>query len=224
MATNVTGKEDGFEQLSQRLYTAVISDALDALGSTEHCMSHQIRPAVTLERPLIGRAATAHSVSVEAPPERPYEVLLEAMDQLMPGQVWVVAAGGEPRSAIFGGLLATAARARGAIGCIVDGAVRDTRELKRLGFPTFATGYSPADSYGRDEVVAYGQPVLCGGVEVSPGDLVVADSDGVVVVPQALEQPVIERALAKIDGEGRMREELADGLRAADAFAKYGIL
>jgi 4-hydroxy-4-methyl-2-oxoglutarate aldolase len=212
------------KELAARLYSAVISDALDAAGSSGHCMGAQIRPTVPLERPLIGRAATARSIAVEGPPERPYATLLEAMDCLDAGQVWVVAAGSEPRSAIFGGLLATAARARGAIGCVIDGAVRDTHELRRLAFPTFATGCSPADSYGRDEVVEHGGPVRCGGVLVCPGDLVVADDDGVVVVPRALEDEVIERALAKVEGEGRMREELADGLRAADAFAKYGIL
>jgi 4-hydroxy-4-methyl-2-oxoglutarate aldolase len=212
------------EELAERLYSAVISDALDAAGSPGCCMSSRIRPTVPLMGPLVGRAATARSIEVEEPPERPYGTLLEAMDHLSAGEIWIVAAGGEPRSAIFGGLLATAARARRAIGCVVDGAIRDSRELRRLAFPTFATGYSPADSYGRDEVVEHGRPVTCGGVLVCPGDLVVADDDGVVVVPRSLEDEVIERALAKIEGEGRMREELADGLRAADAFAKYGIL
>ncbi len=224
MSGNVSGKEDRYRELGGRLYSAVISDALDALGFPDHCMSHRIRPTVAPEQTLIGRAATARSVSVEALPERPYGVLLDAMDCLTPGQVWVVASGGEPRSAIFGGLLATAARARGAIGCIVDGAVRDTSELERLQFPTFATGYSPADSYGRDEVIEHGEEIVCGGIRVCPGDLVFADTDGVVIVPQDLEEAVVEHALAKIDGEGRMRAELADGLSAADAFAKYGIL
>lgn len=224
MTIKETDKVQRDAELAARLYAAVVSDALDAVGSRAHCMDRRIRPAITLERPLLGRAATARSIAVDSPPEQPYETLLDAMDRLTPGQIWVVAAGGEPRSAIFGGLLATAARARGAIGCVVDGGVRDTRELERLAFPTFATGFSPADSFGRDEVVEHGEPVECGGVRVCPGDLVIADGDGVVVVPQELEAEVVERALDKVENEGDMRRELADGLRAADAFAKYGIL
>jgi 4-hydroxy-4-methyl-2-oxoglutarate aldolase len=221
-----TDLETTFEELATRLYTAVVSDALDVAGSTGQVLAPRIRPVGPLRRPLIGRAATARAVRVDAAPERPYSTLLESMDRLAPGQVWIVATDGdgEVRSAIFGGLLATAARARGAIGCIVDGAVRDSRELERLEFPTFATGFCPADSFGRDEVVEHGRPIRCGGVEIQPGDLVVADHDGAVVVPSQLESEVIERALAKVEGERDMRDELAAGLPAGEAFAKYGIL
>lgn len=224
MSTESSRTRDQLDQLAGRLYAAAISDALDALGSTEHVLRPQIRPVVALPRPLIGRAATASAVPVDAVPARPYSTLLEAIDLLAPGEVWVVAADGQTRSAIFGGLLATAAQARGAAGCIVDGAVRDTRELERLEFPTFATGCSPADSRGRDEVVAHGCPIRCGGVTIHPGDLIVADRDGVVVVPSALEDRAIERALAKVEGEQGMRSELANGVPVAQAFEKYGIL
>jgi 4-hydroxy-4-methyl-2-oxoglutarate aldolase len=216
----------GLDELAGRVYTAVVSDALDAFSSDRHVLSPRIRPVGDLDGTLVGRAATARAVGVEELPQRPYAVLLESMDRLAAGHVWVVASDGDGavRSAIFGGLLATAARARGAIGCIVDGAVRDTRELRRLRFPTFATGFSPADSKGRDEVVEHSCPVRCGDVDVYPGDMIVADHDGVVVVPQELEERVLERALAKAEGEGGMKKELAAGLPAADAFAKYGIL
>lgn len=223
MATEVTRT---LEELTTRLYAAVVSDALDLVGSTEQVLASRIRPVGRLRSPLVGRAATARAVQVDTAPEHPYSTLLQAMDRLAPGNVWVVASDGdgEVRSAIFGGLLATAARARGAVGCVVDGAVRDSRELEQLEFPTFAAGYSPADSFGRDEVVEHGGPIRCGGVEIHPGELVVADHDGVVVVPSQLESQVIEQALAKVDGERDMRGELAAGLPAAEAFAKYGIL
>lgn len=217
---------EALAQLATRLYSAVVSDALDGAGSIDHIMAPRIGPIGPLSRPVIGRAATARAVEVDAPPRRPYGALLEAMDLLEPGHVLVVAGDGEraARSAVFGGLLATAARARGAVGCIVDGAVRDSRELVRLEFPTFATGCSPADSHGRDEVVEHGLPVRCGGVTVHPGDLVVADHDGIVVVPSEIESLVLERALAKVEGEGEMRSDLAGGMSVAEAFAKYGIL
>lgn len=223
----MTESTENLGELAERLYTAVVADALDLAGSRESILAPRIRPVAGITGlPVVGRAATARAVEVDAEPEHPYRTLLEAMDELKPGDVWVVAteAEGEVRSAIFGGLLATAARARGAVACIVDGAVRDTRELERLQFPTFATGFSPADSFGRDEVLEFGTPVVCGGVEVRPGDLVVADHDGVVVVPRHLAREVIEQALAKVDRERDMRGDLAGGMRAAEAFAKYGIL
>lgn len=219
-----TRNDGDVQALATRLYSAVVSDALDAISCAGHVLDGQIRPRIPLKHPLVGRAATARSVPVEHVPDRPYQTLLQAMDRLAPGEVWVVAAGGARRSAIFGGLLATAARARGALGCVLDGAVRDMRELERLGFPTFAIGASPADSLGRDEVVEHGVPVVCGGVRISPGDLIVADEDGVVAVPQELESRVVDYALTKVNGEGDMRRELAAGLPAAEAFARYGIL
>ncbi len=214
-------------ELTKRLYAAVVSDALDQSGSTSQVMAPRIRPVAGRDGlPIIGRAATARAVRVDAEPGRPYETLLAAMDRLQQGEIWVVATDGEGevRSAIFGGLLATAARQRGAVACVIDGAVRDTRELERLEFPTFATGFSPADSFGRDEVVEHGQPVVCGGVEVHPGQLIVADNDGIVAIPRELERVVVDKALAKIDRERDMRGELADGMPVVEAFAKYGIL
>lgn len=210
--------------LARRLYAAVVSDALDAFDATEQLLAPEIRPVVPLARPLVGRAATARSIPVDEAPKRPYATLLEAIDLLSDGEVWMIASEGAARSAIFGGLLATAASARRAAGCIVDGPVRDTRELERLAFPTFASGHSPADSYGRDEVIEHGVTIRCGGVLVSPGDLVIADRDGVAVVPAEIEDDVIDHALAKIAGEGNMRAELAAGMSATEAFAKYKIL
>lgn len=212
------------ERLAARIHAAVVSDALDACGVTNRVLNAGIRPVSTVTQPIVGRAATVRSVPAHEVPEHPYATLLEGLDRLRPGEVWVVAAGGQNRSAIFGGLLATAARARGAVGCIVDGAVRDARELEMLGFPTFATGFSPADSRGREDVVEHGGAVICGGVVVRPGELVVADHDGIVVVPQELEEAVIEFSVAKLQGEDSMRRELASGLPASTAFAKYGIL
>ncbi|MFW5834653.1 MAG: RraA family protein, partial [Pseudomonadota bacterium] len=124
----------------------------------------------------------------------------------------------------WGELLSTAARARGAAGCVTDGLVRDVRQIRRMGFPVFAGGIGPLDSKGRGMMMTRDVPVMCAGVEVHPGDLVVADVDGVVVVPRALEKAAIEAALAKADAEDRTREELKAGARLADVFARYGVL
>jgi regulator of RNase E activity RraA len=93
-----------------------------------------------------------------------------------------------------------------------------------MGFPVFHVGFHPADSLGRVEVVAHNVPVACGGVLIHPGDLVLADHDGVVAVPAAMAEEVLGRAEEKVGGENKVREALAAGMTTTAAFAKYGIL
>jgi regulator of RNase E activity RraA len=106
----------------------------------------------------------------------------------------------------------------------LDGFARDSKEIMALGVPTFAKGLLPLDSFGRDEVVEVSQPVTVAGVTVHPGDLVFADLDGVVVVPSAIEDEVVERAFKKVEGEGEVRRALRGGMATAEAFQRYGIL
>jgi regulator of RNase E activity RraA len=127
-------------------------------------------------------------------------------------------------SAIFGGLLATTVQVAGGRGVIVDGYVRDAKEIEGMQMPTFTRGLSPLDSFGRDEVVEVDGPVTIAGVLVHPGDLVLADYDGIVFVPARVEGEVLEAAFLKVGGEGRVRQALRSGMSATEAFAKFGIL
>ena len=215
---------DRFDELAEKLYAAVVSDILDGLGHPGQVVRAGLRPAVSGEWTLVGRIRTARAVAVAERPERPYAQLLSLIDSMRGGDVLVMDAGGRDSSGIFGGLLATAVKAAGGRGAIIDGDTRDLRELERLGFPTLVRGSCPADSLGRDEVVETDAPIVCGGVTVTSGDLVVADQDGVVVVPQAIEQKVVELALEKVSGEDVVRRELANGMSASAAFERYGIL
>jgi 4-hydroxy-4-methyl-2-oxoglutarate aldolase len=128
------------------------------------------------------------------------------------------------RASYWGELLATAARWRGARGIVADAYTRDTLALIEMGFPTFAAGIHCADSLGRIDVDAVGVTVECGGVEVAPGDLVLGDYDGVVVIPSALAEEVIGQAEEKVEGENRVREKLAEGMPVAEAFRTYGVI
>jgi regulator of RNase E activity RraA len=107
---------------------------------------------------------------------------------------------------------------------VVDGLVRDVKKIEELGFPVFAAGIKPVDSKGRGQVIACNVPVECGGVLVRPGDLVIADYDGVVVVPSALVEEVIRRAMDKVGRENHSRAELIEGARLRDVYDKYGVL
>jgi 4-hydroxy-4-methyl-2-oxoglutarate aldolase len=112
----------------------------------------------------------------------------------------------------------------GAAGAICDGNIRDVGRLRNLGFPVFARGTIPTDINGRLEVTGPAKSITVAGVLVTAGDLVVADDDGVVVVPAAVADDVITRALEKASGESDFREAVEAGLSASDAFAKFGVL
>ena len=122
--------------------------------------------------------------------------------------------------------MTNAAIARGARGAIIDGAIRDIAQIKALRdqFMLFTKGRNPLDSKGRCLVADYNCPVECDGVRVCPGDLLFGDIDGIVVVPGALVETVVEKAFEKIAGENLVRDALRSGMLLKDAFAKYGIL
>jgi regulator of RNase E activity RraA len=121
-------------------------------------------------------------------------------------------------------LLSTAARAHGAAGAVIDGLTRDAARIMAMDFPVFAAGFSPLDSKGRLDGVSHGRPLRIGACTVRPGDWIFADIDGIVVVPVELAEEAFPRALAKVTGENRVREELARGRSAREVFAEYGIL
>ena len=211
--------------LRQKLFTAVLSDCLDSAGYRFQAMNARIRP---LDESLVlcGRARTALYMDVYDAPEgeNPYELEIQLVDDLKPDEVPVFACGVSGRIAPWGELLSTAARARGAAGTVMDGLTRDVRAIREMKFPVFAGGIGPLDSKGRGRAVAVDVPVEVGGARVCPGDLVFGDADGVVVVPQAVEQQVIAAALAKVEGENATREALARGEKLADVFKRHGIL
>lgn len=214
------------DRIRTTLSTSILSDTLDGLGARSQAMRSFVRPLHD-DFVLVGRARTGLYMPVYhvAEGENPYAVEMALVDDLGPGDVAVLACDGPTeRIGPWGELLSTAARARGAAGCVTDGLVRDVRQIRRMGFPVFAGGIGPLDSKGRGMMMTRDVPVMCAGVEVHPGDLVVADVDGVVVVPRALEKAAIEAALAKADAEDRTREELEAGARLADVFARYGVL
>src|ERR1700676_4238321 len=176
--------------VEQNLYTAVVSDSLDQGGARRQAMREYLRPVPPGCR-FAGWARTISCSDIYHIPPDPYSLEIEAVDSLLPGEVAVVGTGKSTRNAPWGELLSTAARARGARGAVVDGLVRDVRKIEALGFPVFARGIKPVDSKGRGLVGDYNVPVDCGGVLVSPGDLVFADYDGVMVIPAEVLPEVI---------------------------------
>ena len=212
-----------YEEMKQKLFSAVIADALDGCGYRDQILRHDIRPLYP-DAVAVGRALTVLSVDVYDIPDDPYKLELEAVDALKPGDVMVAQTNGTTRSSLWGELLSTAAEARGAQGAVIDGFTRDSQAIAAMEFPLFVRGIAPYDSKGRSDVIAYNTTIECGGVKVCPGDLVFGDFDGVVVVPQAVEDQVLKAAFEKAAEEKKVREALKNGMSATAAFQKYGIL
>jgi regulator of RNase E activity RraA len=212
-----------FDDALAKCHSAVIADVLDRLGRREQCLPSNVRPLLPAMR-VFGEAVTARFEAVERVADRPFELEMALTDSLREGQV-VVSHCNTPRlSAAWGGLLTAAARSRGARGVVTDGGVRDFADITAQAFPTFCAGLTPYDSLGRMDVVAIDVPIVCGGIDVHPGDLVFGDADGVVVVPASIAERVVALALEKIDGETRVRERLGAGASVADIYGEYGIL
>ena len=206
-----------------QLYSAVLADVLDGLGQRASAMPVDIRP-FKAEWRLFGRAATLTAVRVTEEPEKPYAVELECIDALKHGDVLVATTQGDRGSALWGELLSTASRAHGAVGAVIDGLTRDAAKIMEMDFPVFAAGYSPLDSKGRLDGVSHGEPIRLGDCLVRPGDVIFGDMDGIVCVPAELAEEALKRALDKVSGENRVREELAKGRSVREVFAEYGIL
>src|SRR4030042_1489422 len=151
-----------------------------------------------------------------------FTLQFRAIDSLGKDEVMVVCSNGSTRAALWGELLSTAATYRGASGAVIDGLSRDVKLIKELGFPVFCRGVRPISSKGRVVAVDYNCPVEVGGVAVHPGDLVVADLAGVVVVPRDAAEDVVQRALGVGDRETKTRDELSRGAGPGDVYKKYG--
>jgi regulator of RNase E activity RraA len=216
-------ERDMFDLMAQKLAASVISDILDALGFRDQVMRATIRPLYP-EALVVGRAMPVLYAEVFEVPEKPYQMEIEVVDSLRPDDVLVAYAPPTAKAALWGGLLSTAAKARGARGVVLEGLTRDRRQIASMNFPVFATGASPLDSKGRLRVFAYRCAIECGGVLVEPGDVVFGDADGVVVVPQDVALETVHEALNRVEAEHRTVAELKTGSLLREAFAKHGVL
>jgi regulator of RNase E activity RraA len=211
------------DRISESLYSSVLADILDSLGYRNQVMRPEVRPLHDGAK-VAGRAATMLVVEVADLPAHPYRLLMELLDSLKAGAVVVAGVQGTARAALWGELLSTHTRAHGGRGAVLDGPCRDRRRIAEMGFPVFATGCSPADSKGRLDVITIRSPIPIGGVTVADGDLVVADEDGCVVVPSAIEDDVVTQALVKVAGENTVRELLRQGASIRTVFQDHGVL
>jgi 4-hydroxy-4-methyl-2-oxoglutarate aldolase len=212
-----------FKQIEEHLNSSIISDVLGGMGVKGQDMGPDIRP-VDEDMVLVGYAATMLMADQYDYGKDTFKLQFQAIDALKEGEVMMVAGGGTERAALWGELLSTAARYRGARGVVIDGMARDIKLIIEMGFPSFARGVIPTSSKGRVIAIDQGCPVEMGGVKVHQGDLVVADLDGIVVVPKDIIDEVIKKALEVASSETLTRAELKKGAGLYDVFKKYGTI
>jgi 4-hydroxy-4-methyl-2-oxoglutarate aldolase len=212
------------EPLTAGTYSALISDALDELGLRGQVMDPALQP-LRADTVLAGIAmpAVIETTDEVLTPDSPYESEIRAVQRLQPGSVSVYGVAPGNRAAVWGELFSYAALSHGAVGAVIDGYVRDTRQLRAMGYPVFCRGASPLDTRARAHLVDAGVPAAVGGVVVHPGDFIVADSDGVVAIPSAALPDVRAFVARRREDEGGARRDLRAGLAMDAVWEKWQV-
>jgi 4-hydroxy-4-methyl-2-oxoglutarate aldolase len=220
---------DPAEEIRQR-YLAVdssnVADTLDELGFPDQGLAPEFAPYPPTAGRLAGWAFTMRGEMTPYSMDAGDKVKMEVCAQLTPGTVSVWSGRGKG-VCFFGELIAIGMQERGCVGALVDGGIRDVDWIGKLGFPVYARYRTPVQSIGRWKVVESAVPVPMPGatvaeVEVAPGDLILADADGAIVIPAAVAEQVLERAEELGTREVQIRSELAGGLSLSEALAKFG--
>lgn len=217
--------------LIRELSTAQVGDVLDQMGLRRQFLPFGIAP-LKPDMKIAGRAMPVleadyiddAGVTGAGPLGRkPFGLLLEALDDLKAGEVYV-AAGGSCRYAMFGELMSIRAKHLGAAGAICDGPVRDGSLIEAVGFPVFSRGLYAADQGPRGKVIDYRCTIEIGGVKIAPGTLMFGDVEGVLAIPREAEEEAIRRALEKSRTESKVADAIRAGMGAVEAFEKFGVL
>ena len=200
---------------------ASVSDALEQLYQKRSFMSHRIH-AIS-DGKIAGFAVTVQMDKVEGSPPAAVTPMQEVLDNGAPNSVYVMSVQDGDDIAGIGGLMATAMNARGYAGAVIEGGVRDVAYLKKIAFPVYATGIVPSTSVGHYRATG-NVPVTAGGVRVNPGDIVVADADGVVVVQKDIAAEVLVKAQALDQTEHSMYGYIEKLRSLQEAVKRFGRL
>ncbi|MBC7926095.1 MAG: RraA family protein [Bryobacteraceae bacterium] len=203
------------------LEVASVADAIEQLYRQRAHMSHDMRPVFKTK--FAGPAVTVQMKKEEhSEGSKVSQGMLDAIDAAPPGSVYVMVLPDGVDVAAIGGLMATAMKVRGLAGAILDAAVRDLPQIQRIQFPVYSRGISPATSVNHYRFEASNVPVMCAGVRVRPNDIVLADEDGVAVVPREKASEVLARAQELEDTEHKMYPFIQKYKNIRQAVDKFG--
>lgn len=209
------------DRLAAIPYTGAITDILDELGYPNQTLPHTIQSLVP------GQTVAGRALTIAGEPSNiedagiVYPPILNMLGSIRPGDVLVYQANDDV-SAHLGELSSETAKFRGARGAVIDGGARDTEYMLRLGFPVFARYKTPLDVRGRWRLVQCNIPILIGSTSIQPGDFVLGDRDGVVIVPQTIADEVITKAEHVVNTENQVRAAILEGVLPIDAYHRFG--
>lgn len=204
----------------RRLYAPAVCDVLDGFGLRHQAMHHSIRP-LDGKMKIAGPAFTIVGVK-NATLDTTKRMGPRVIDQMKPGVVAVYDTADDEVTGVWGELWSAGAVARGCVGAVVDGGIRDTGFIRKSGFPIFHRFTSPYDAVGRFNVEEFDCSVNIGGVRVRPGDYIFGDEDGIVVVPAELTMEVLESAEAVAAKEDRIRDAISPEKSLGELYTEFG--
>ncbi len=208
-----------------RLYTALIYDAMESIGLPGRSMDSGIYP-LTVEMKVAGPAFTSRRQTTPKTDPYTHNIRLGQMKSMYPGCVFISDVQGNRNCGQFGEITATAMRAAGCVGAVIDGSTRDSNYLINMGFPTFVRFRNPVEGLGRSVIVDYQIPIYVRGIDgmilVEPGDFVFGDNDGVVIVPRDKTVEVLEIAEGWFESEKKSRQAMAEGMDPFEVYNTYG--
>ena len=209
------------ERLAAIPYTGALSDILDELGFRHQVLPPQIQ-SIAPGQTVVGRALTVIGRPVTGRDRDAYfRPFLKMLGSVQAGDV-IVSQPNDLAVAHFGELSAEAARLRGGRGVVIDGGVRDVEYILKLGFPTFARYTTPKDIIGRWMLDDCNVSIVIGDTRIEPGDYIVGDRDGVLVIPQAIAEKAVGIAEEVIRTENLVRKAVLEGVSPLEAYEKFG--
>lgn len=205
----------------RRLYTGLVADLLDGKGVRTHSLPPTIRP---LKETMVvaGPAFTCQGYPTGDIKSDDTPMLIKMLESLTPHSVAVMNTGGDISSSHWGEIMTLSARQRGCTGAVVDGGIRDAAYILKTKFPVFVKFYLPASSVSRFELKELQVPIRIGEVCILPGDFILGDVDGVVVIPATLTEEILLEAEEKMRNEAEMRRALRRGMPLKEVNKKYG--
>ena len=209
------------ERLAAIPYTGAVTDILDEMGYRHQVLPHEIQSLVPGQT-VAGRALTLRGEPCEIDdPDVIFPPFLKMLGEIRPGDV-ITTQANDNVSAHLGELSSETAKFRGARGAVIDGGARDTEYMVRLGFPVFARYKTPADIRGRWHLMEWNVPIVIGSVSISPGDLVLGDRDGAIIIPQKIAEEVVTKAEEVVQTENQVRAAILRGVLPLEAYQRFG--
>lgn len=223
-AYTMSSEKYDLKELSEKLYSGLICDVLDYFSYRKQSFTSTFQ--ITAPNAVVfGRAFPVQAERVDHMVENALVNQCASIDQVKEGDVYVLATKDEDfDGAVWGEIMSTGVRAHGGVGAIINGMLRDTKFVQKMDFPVLYRGHMPTTSKGRTEITAWNVPITIEGITVNPGDLIFADVDGVVVIPQEVEDQVIERCLHIMANEDITRERIAGGASVEETYMQIGTI